>query len=166
MDLHFAFSHLHLPPPQHTAASRIRHVYMGQELINQLLGPGIYTVKFTKHLSESCTLAPDTESLGTDLSEAWEGSQTFTLPLRAQDFARLCTQRLRLWILHVEFVFLSPFLKRTSVLHSTNTTDGPLSGQGGFRLWLPSAFGQQPSIHSAFPNFISVSKVPNRCCGC
>lgn len=59
---------------------------MGQKLINQLLGPGIYTVKLTNHLSELCTLAPATESLGTGLSEALEGSQTSTLPLRGGIF--------------------------------------------------------------------------------
>lgn len=55
---------------------------MGQMLINHLLGPGIYIVKITNPLSEPRTLAPVIESLGTDLSEALDGSQISTLPLR------------------------------------------------------------------------------------
>lgn len=53
---------------------------MGQKLDSQLLGPGIYIAKCTDHLSEPPTLAPVVESLGTDLSEALEGSQ-ISLPL-------------------------------------------------------------------------------------
>lgn len=165
---HFSLSHQHLPPPstQCVTASKIRNVYMGQKLINQLLGPAIYTVKCTDHLSGPRTLAPVIESLEIDLSEALEGSQTSTLPLRGWGFSSLYMQSLsRFWTIHLGFIFLSPFLKRTSVLHRLNTADWPLSGQRVFRLWLPSGIGQQPSIHAVFLNFISVSKEPDHCCG-
>lgn len=123
---HFSLSHHHLPPPptQCVTASKIRYVYMGQKLINQLADPGIYMVKCTDHLSEPCTLTPVIESLGTDLSEALEGSQTSTLPLRGSGFSSLYMQSLsRFWTILLGFIFLSLFLKRTSVLHSSNTTD-------------------------------------------
>lgn len=165
---HFPLSHWHLPslPTQYITASKIRHVYMGQMLINHLLGPGMYIVKITNPLSEPRTLAPVIESLGTDLSEALDGSQISTLPLRGWGFSSLYMQSLsRIWAIPLGFIFLSLFLKRTSVLHSSNTTDWPLSGQQVFRLWLPSGIGQQPSIHAVFLNFISVSKEPDHCCG-
>lgn len=91
----------------------------GSEVNKPIAGPW----NIRSEVSEPCTLVPVIESLGTDLSEAVESSQTSTLALRGRGFSTLYMQSLsRFWTILLGFIFLSPFLKRTSVLHSSNTT--------------------------------------------
>lgn len=96
---------------------------------------------------------------GTSRWEPWDwfvwgfGRQPdFTSPLRLGLFKSMQSLS-TFWTILLRFIFLSP-LKKTSVLHSSNTTDWPLSRQQVFRLWLPSGIGQQPSIHPVFLNLV------------